>query len=123
MFDQHPIDANLERKLKPEAGIVASLDGAIDFVRLVNAHNGWGFGKLWLKKHRLIVPFVGLVEELYEGADVHLEGPWVQHSKFGWQVKAQLVEVVLPEDGAGLHSPRSALRTFGFAPGGKRGGG
>jgi exodeoxyribonuclease V alpha subunit len=103
MFDEQAVaDGSLERKLKPEAGIVVALDGAVDFVRLVNTQNGWGFGKLWLKKHRIVVPFVGLVEELYTGADIHLEGLWVQHAKFGWQVKAQLVEVVLPEDGAGV---------------------
>lgn len=99
---RHAEQSVLVRKLEPKAGQKASLVGVVDFVRIVNEQNGWGFAKLYLKKERVIVPIVGTIEELYEGADAEISGLWIEHPRFGWQVKTERILLALPSTGEGV---------------------
>jgi len=92
---------DLVRKLSPKVGARVELKGSMDFVRVVNEQNGWGFAKLYMNAKRVLVPIVGIVEDLYEGADVEIGGLWAEHNRFGWQVKTDRIVLALPSDGDG----------------------
>lgn len=88
------------KSLNPSAGGTAELQGEVLNTRLINESSGWGFGALLTKKGR--VNFTGIVEDLYEGADIELLGTWTEHPSFGWQVKAERFTVRMPSTGAGV---------------------
>lgn len=99
-------DDLIEKHFAPNAGTEVELVGEIDFVRVVNDRTGWGFARIYTKVsegHRAMhVPIVGLVNELYDTAEVELLGKWVKHHKFGWQVDMTYVVVALPNTMGGV---------------------
>jgi len=92
----------VKRAFSPKAGDAIALQGVIDSVRQVNPSTGWGFGRLYIKEKRIAVPFTGDVQDAYEGADVQLAGTWMEHRKFGWQLKATAVQVELASTANGV---------------------
>ena len=80
----------------------ADLTGKLDQVRVVNLDDGWGFGKLYTKGQ--VVSFTGQVADLYEGADVRVQGTWQEHDRYGWQVRGRLVSLEVPGTAAGARA-------------------
>lgn len=91
----------LVAKLEPKERAKVELKGSVDFVRVVNEQNGWGFARIF-HPAKVQVPVTGIVEDLYEGADVELGGIWVKHSRFGWQIKLERVLLCLPTHDDGV---------------------
>lgn len=89
--------------MMPEVGKEVSVQGSIDDVRVVNDSDGWGFGKLYSPAQGS-VSFTGVVNECYEGAKATIKGSWVEHPRFGWQIKAKLVVLEVPETGHGARA-------------------
>ncbi|MCB0060318.1 MAG: hypothetical protein KDE45_24930, partial [Caldilineaceae bacterium] len=80
----------------------ADLVGKVDHVRVVNTDDGWGFGKLYVRNR--VVSFTGGVADLYEGCDARVQGTWQEHANYGWQVRARLVTLEVPDTAAGARA-------------------
>ena len=77
-----------------------TLTGVIEDITFFNEENGYTVMVISAENEPLTV--VGNFPKLVEGEEVRLEGEWVNHSTFGKQFKANLIEQTLPADAAGI---------------------
>lgn len=77
-----------------------TLTGVIEDITFFNEENGYTVMVISSDGEPLTV--VGNFPKLVEGEEVRLEGEWVNHSTFGKQFKANLLEQTLPADAAGI---------------------
>jgi exodeoxyribonuclease V alpha subunit len=77
-----------------------NLTGTIEDITYFNEENGYTVMVISYDNEPLTV--VGNFPKLVEGEEVRLVGEWVNHSTYGKQFKASLVEQTLPADAAGI---------------------
>ena len=77
-----------------------NLTGTIEEITYFNEENGYTVMVISSEGEPLTV--VGSFPQLAEGVEVRLLGEWVNHSTYGNQFKASLVEQTLPSDAAGI---------------------
>lgn len=76
------------------------LTGRIEEITFFNEENGYTV--MVISSYGEPLTVVGNFPKLVEGEEVLLEGEWVNHSTFGKQFKANLIEQTLPADAAGI---------------------
>ncbi|MDE5995764.1 MAG: ATP-dependent RecD-like DNA helicase [Eubacterium sp.] len=77
-----------------------NLIGTIEEITYFNSENGYTVMVISSEGEPITV--VGSFPELAEGVEVRLMGEWVNHSTYGNQFKASLIEQTLPENEAGI---------------------
>lgn len=80
--------------------VLENLIGTIEEITYFNSENGYTV--MVVSSDGEPVTVVGSFPELAEGVEVRLMGEWVNHSTYGNQFKASLVEQTLPADAAGI---------------------
>ena len=80
--------------------VLENLIGTIEEITYFNSENGYTVMVISSEGEPITV--VGSFPELAEGVEVRLMGEWVNHSTYGNQFKASLVEQTLPENEAGI---------------------
>lgn len=77
-----------------------NLTGTIEEITFFNEENGYTV--MEVSSLGEVVTVVGNFPQLVEGEEVKLNGEWVNHSTYGNQFRAELVEQTLPADAAGI---------------------
>lgn len=80
--------------------VLENLIGTIEEITYFNSENGYTVMVVSSEGEPITV--VGSFPELAEGVEVRLMGEWVNHSTYGNQFKASLIEQTLPENEAGI---------------------
>lgn len=80
--------------------VLENLIGTIEEITYFNSENGYTVMVISSEGEPITV--VGSFPELAEGVEVRLMGEWVNHSTYGNQFKASLIEQTLPENEAGI---------------------
>ena len=77
-----------------------NLTGTVEEITYFNEENGYTV--MDISSNGDAITVVGNFPQLFEGEEVKLLGEWVNHSTYGTQFKASLVEQTLPADAAGI---------------------
>lgn len=77
-----------------------NLTGTVEEITYFNSENGYTV--MDISSSGDVITVVGNFPQLFEGEEVKLLGEWVNHSTYGNQFKASLVEQTLPADAAGI---------------------
>lgn len=77
-----------------------NLTGTVEEITYFNSENGYTV--MDISSNGDVITVVGNFPQLFEGEEVKLLGEWVNHSTYGNQFKASLVEQTLPADAAGI---------------------